>query len=329
MNTVVGVAWGGFTSEHDISKKSGATVFNALQNSTHEVFYIHITKTDWSVSDAAENKYDLEKADFSFTKKDQKITFDVIINMIHGAPGENGQLAGMLELLQIPQSSCSSYTAGLTYNKRDCLAVARSLNIPTARFYTLDQGDDYSTEAIEQTVGFPCFVKANRAGSSFGISKVYTVEDLPNAIENAFKEDTQVLIEAALVGREISVGVLKWKNEINVLPITEIISENDFFDYEAKYEGKSKEITPAQLPEAWAEAAIALSKKIYLKMGLEGVTRSEFIFEDGVPHLLEINTIPGMTLQSLIPQQLQAGGISLLEFLEELIAEALRKKEYL
>ena len=241
MNTVVGVAWGGFTSEHDISKKSGATVFNALQNSSHEVFYIQITKADWSVSDAAENEYNLDKADFSFTKKGEKITFDVIINMIHGAPGENGQLAGMLELLQIPQSSCSSYTAGLTYNKRDCLAVARSLNIPTARFYTLDQGDDYSTETIEQAVGFPCFVKANRAGSSFGISKVYNAKELPLAIENAFKEDHQVLIEAALVGREISVGVLKWKKKIKVLPITEIISENDFFDYEAKYEGKSKE----------------------------------------------------------------------------------------
>ena len=172
-------------------------------------------------------------------------------------------------------------------------------------------------------------MKANRAGSSFGISKVYTAEELPTAIENAFKEDTQVLIEAALVGREISVGVLKWKNKINVLPITEIVSENDFFDYEAKYEGKSKEITPAQLPEAWTEAAATLSKKIYQKMGLEGVTRSEFIFEDGIPHLLEINTIPGMTLQSLIPQQLEAAGISLLEFLEELIAETLRKKEYL
>ena len=329
MNTVVGVAWGGFTSEHDISKKSGATVFNALQNSSHEVFYIHITKTDWSVSDAAENEYNLDKADFSFTKKGKKITFDVIINMIHGAPGENGQLAGMLELLQIPQSSCSSYTAGLTYNKRDCLAVARSLNIPTARFYTLDQGDDYNTETIEQAVGFPCFVKANRAGSSFGISKVYNAKELPLAIENAFKEDHQVLIEAALVGREISVGVLKWKKEIKVLPITEIISENDFFDYEAKYEGKSKEITPAQLPEGWTEAAVTLSKKIYQKMGLEGVTRSEFIFENGIPHLLEVNTIPGMTLQSLIPQQLEADGISLLEFLEELIAEALRKKEYL
>ena len=329
MNTVVGIAWGGFTSEHDISKKSGSTVFNALKSSPHQVYKIHISKNDWYVTDDLENKYALNKTDFSFIKENQKLTFEVIINMIHGAPGENGQLAALLELLQIPQSSCSSYTAALTYNKRDCLAVLRSLNIPTARFFTLDQGDVYSLEAIETAVGFPCFVKANRAGSSFGIYKVYKKEDLKSAIEKAFEEDTQILIEATLEGREVSVGVLKWKNEIKVLPITEIISENDFFDYEAKYEGKSQEITPAQIPEAWTEAVTVLSKEIYQKIGLEGVTRSEFIFENNIPHLLEINSIPGMTLESIVPQQLERDGISMLDLLEELIAEALRKKEYL
>ena len=329
MNTVVGVAWGGFTSEHDISKKSGSTVFNALKSSPHQVYKIHISKNDWYVTDDLENKYALNKTDFSFIKENQKLTFEVIINMIHGAPGENGQLAALLELLKIPQSSCSSYIAALTYNKRDCLAVARSLNIPTARFFTLDQGDVYSLEAIETALGFPCFVKANRAGSSFGIYKVYKKEDLKSAIEKAFEEDTQILIEAALEGREVSVGVLKWKNEIKVLPITEIISENDFFDYEAKYEGKSQEITPAQIPEAWTEAVTVLSKEIYQKIGLEGVTRSEFIFENNIPHLLEINSIPGMTLESIVPQQLERDGISMLDLLEELITEALRKKEYL
>ena len=329
MNTVVGVAWGGFTSEHDISKKSGSTVFNALKSSPHQVYKIHISKNDWYVTDDLENKYALNKTDFSFIKENQKLTFEVIINMIHGAPGESGQLAALLELLQIPQSSCSSYTAALTYNKRDFLAVARSLNIPTARFFTLDQGDVYSLEAIETALGFPCFVKANRAGSSFGIYKVYKKEDLKSAIEKAFEEDTQILIEAALEGREVSVGVLKWKNEIKVLPITEIISENDFFDYEAKYEGKSQEITPAQIPEAWTEAVTVLSKEIYQKIGLEGITRSEFIFENNIPHLLEINSIPGMTLESIVPQQLERDGISMLDLLEELIAEALRKKEYL
>ena len=329
MDTVVGVAWGGFTSEHDISKKSGNTVFNELKSSSHQVYKIHISKNDWNVTDDLENKYVLNKADFSFVKENQKLTFEVIINMIHGAPGENGQLAAMLELLQIPQSSCSSYTAALTYNKRDCLAFARSLNIPTARFFTLDQGDVYSLEAIEKAVGFPCFVKANRAGSSFGIYKIYKKKDLNLAIEKAFEEDTQILIEAALEGREVSVGVLKWKNKIKVLPITEIISENDFFDYDAKYKGKSQEKTPAQIPLAWTQAVTVLSKEIYEKIGLEGITRSEFIFENDIPHLLEVNTIPGMTLESIVPQQLESEGILMLDFLEELIAEALRKKEYL
>jgi D-alanine-D-alanine ligase len=329
MNTVVGVALGGFTSEHNISNKSGNAVFNALQKSSFDLYKVHITRKDWSVSDRSRNVFKLNKGDFSFVKNGVSITFDVIVNMIHGAPGENGQLAGMLELLKIPQTSCSSYVAALTYNKRDCLAVARSSKIPTARFFTLDQGNEFTIEEIEKAVGFPCFVKANRAGSSFGVSKVYTAEELPSAIEKSFEEDNQVLIETALEGREFSVGVCKWKNKINVLPITEIISENDFFDYEAKYGGKSQEITPAKIPEEWERTLVGLSKKIYKQMGLEGVVRSEFIFENGIAHLLEINTIPGMTLESLIPQQLEASGISLTEFMEELISETMKKKKYL
>ena len=329
MSAIIGVAWGGFTSEYNISKKSGDAVFNALQTSPFEVYKIHITKNEWSVSGVSGKIYKLDKGDFSFVKEGESIVFDAIVNMIHGDPGENGQLAGMLELLKIPQTSCSSYVAALTYNKRDCLAVARSNKIPTARFFTLDQGDDFTIEEIEKAVGFPCFVKANRAGSSFGVYKVYTPEELPNAIEKSFEEDDQLLIEAALEGREVSVGVCKWENKIRVLPITEIISENDFFDYEAKYEGKSQEITPAKIPQAWKEALINLSSNIYKQMGLEGVVRSEFIFENGIPHLLEINTIPGMTPESLIPQQLKACGISLTDFLEELISETMKKKEYL
>ena len=329
MSAIIGVAWGGFTSEYNISKKSGDAVFNALQTSPFEVYKIHITKNEWEVSDVSGKIYKLDKGDFSFVKEGESIVFDAIVNMIHGDPGENGKLAGMLELLKIPQTSCSSYVAALTYNKRDCLAVARSNKIPTARFFTLDQGDDFTIEEIEKAVGFPCFVKANRAGSSFGVYKVYTPEELPNAIEKSFEEDDQLLIEAALEGREVSVGVCKWENKIRVLPITEIISENDFFDYEAKYEGKSQEITPAKIPQAWKEALIDLSSNIYKQMGLEGVVRSEFIFENGIPHLLEINTIPGMTPESLIPQQLKACEISLTDFLEELISETMKKKEYL
>ncbi len=246
--------------------------------------------------------------------------------MIHGAPGENGSFAGYLEMLGIPHTSCPSEVAALTYNKRDCLAVAAAMGIPTAKRYTLNLGEDISTNAIVDKVGLPCFVKANRAGSSFGVYKVYAKNELEPAIEKAFKEDHQLLIETALEGREITVGVLEWENSVKVLPITEIISENDFFDYQAKYEGKSTEITPAQLPTDWEESAKAMAKQLYIQMGLKGISRSEFIFQDGMPHLLEINTIPGMTLQSIIPQQAEAAGISLPKLLCGVIETSITKK---
>ena len=246
--------------------------------------------------------------------------------MIHGAPGENGQLAGYLEVLGIPHSSCSTAMAALTYDKRNCLAVANSLGIPSAKRLALNLGDKIELEDIINTVGLPCFVKANRAGSSFGVYKVTEAADLNAAIEEAFKEDDEILIEAALEGREITVGVLERKGETVVLPITEIVSENDFFDYEAKYEGKSEEITPANLPVTWETAAKRMAKKLYKSMGLKGITRSEFIFVDGQPHLLEINTIPGMTLQSIIPQQAAAAGISLTDLLTDLIETSILKK---
>ncbi len=329
MKIIVGIAWGGFSSEHDISKESGATVFNTLKNSSYELYKIHITKESWLVTDLEENCFTLNKDDFSFIKDEEHITFSVIVNMIHGAPGENGQLAALLELLNIPHTSCSSYVAALTYNKRDCLSVARSHKIRTAKYYTLNQGDSFSVKEIEKVVGFPCFVKANRAGSSFGVYKVYALEELSKAIEKAFKEDSELLIESALNGREVSVGVIRWKGEIMVLPITEIISENDFFDYEAKYNGKSQEVTPAQIPKKWEQKINRLSKEIYQTMKLDGVVRSEFIIENDIPHLLEINTVPGMTPQSIIPQQLKSAGISLKEYFEELIEQAVIKKTYL
>lgn len=326
MKKIIGVASGGFTSEREISKKSGQVVFNTLLDSSYECYQIDIALDQWTVEDATGNTYSLQKGNFGFTIDGQEKQFDCIVNMIHGAPGENGQFAGYLEMLNIPHSSCPTDVAALTYNKRDCLTVASAMGIPTAKRYRLNQGETISLDAIENKVGFPCFVKANRAGSSFGVYKVYDKKELMPAIEKAFEEDHQLLIESALEGREITVGVLEWKNDVHVLPITEIISENDFFDYQAKYEGKSTEITPAQLPTEWEASAKKMAKQLYIQMGLKGISRSEFIFQDGVPHLLEINTIPGMTLQSIIPQQAEAAGISLLNLLLGVIETSLAKK---
>ena len=326
MRKIIGVACGGYTSESTISKKSGAVVFEALQGSSYRCYLITIDKKQWTVADVEGNSYPLSNKDLSFRKGEETLHFDCIVNMIHGIPGENGELASLLESLQIPHTSCSPYEAGLTYSKKDCLVAAAKMGIPTAKRTSLEQGVSYATQSIIQQVGLPCFVKANQAGSSYGVFKVYDEKELKPAIDKAFLEDNQVLIESALDGREITVGVLEWEGKIKVLPITEIISENDFFDFEAKYEGKSKEITPAQLPEDWEKRAITMAKKLYTELNLKGITRSEFIFQEGIPHLLEINTIPGMTLQSIIPQQAEAAGLSLLALMEGVIASSIVKK---
>ena len=320
----VGVVCGGFSSEYEISIQSGKTVFSNLDRNLWETYLITIDSSDWTAIDDHNNKYIVSKGDFTLNDGQKNLELDVIFNAVHGAPGENGQLAALWELLEIPFSSTDSYNAALTFNKRDCLSVLRAWNVPTAKYFELNQGDPVDLEKIQKTVGLPCFVKANRAGSSFGVYKVNSVNELEGSIKEAFKEDHQLLIETALEGREVSVGVAKFNDTIEVFPITEIISENDFFDYAAKYEGKSQEITPAELPEHWQKAAENWSWLIYKKLGLKGVVRSEYIFVDGIPHLLEINTVPGMTAKSIIPQQLNAMGIELSDFFSYLLQTALK-----
>ena len=326
MKKIIGVVSGGYTSERGISQKSGRVVFEALLNTPFECYHIDIAQEAWTVRDANGTQHEINKSDFSILVNGENKSFDCVVNMIHGAPGENGQLAGYFELLNLPHTSCSSAMAALTYDKRNCLAVTDSFGIPSAKRMIFNEGDSVELDEIINTVGLPCFVKANRAGSSFGVYKVSEKTELNSALEGALKEDNELLIEAALEGREITVGVLERKGKIEVLPITEIISENDFFDYEAKYEGKSQEITPAKLPLEWEKAAKKMAEKIYKTMGLRGITRTEFIFIDGVPHLLEINTIPGMTLQSIIPQQAEAAGISMEDLLTDLIETSISKK---
>lgn len=322
----VGIVCGGFTTEWEISRKSGQTVFDTLSRDLWEVYLIVIRPEKWLVYDDQNNEYPFSIGDFTVEKSGKKIAIDVVFNAVHGSPGEDGQLAALFQLLKIPHTSCDSYSAGLTFNKRDCLAVLRDHNIPMATSYFFDAGDHIDEEAIIKAVGLPCFVKANRAGSSFGVFKVNEKEGLSTAIKGALEEDSQLIIESALEGREVSVGVTEWEGHIKVLPITEIISENDFFDYAAKYEGKAKEITPAKLLPEMEQAVCKTITEIYVKLGLKGITRSEFIFVDGVPHLLEVNTIPGLTEQSIIPQQLHAAGISLAAFFNHLIKTALKKK---
>jgi D-alanine-D-alanine ligase len=248
-----------------------------------------------------------------------KITFDCVFNAIHGTPGEDGLMQAYFELIGMPQSSCDYYQAALTFNKRDLLSVLKPYGIKTATSYYLNKGDHIDTDKIVKAVGLPCFVKPNKSGSSFGISKVKTAAELPIAIEVAYQEDNEIIIESFLDGTEVSVGVINYQGKVIVLPITEIVSENDFFDYEAKYQGKSQEITPARISEEMTQKVSEAAKRAYEILKMKGFSRSEFIFVDGEPHMLEMNTIPGLTTESLIPQQAKAAGISL----EDLFSNAI------
>ncbi|MFI2743870.1 D-alanine--D-alanine ligase [Zhouia sp. PK063] len=326
MKKRIAIIMGGYSSEYQVSLKSGNVVYDHLNKKDYEPYRVHIFKNKWVIVDDDKNEYTVNKHDFSVVINNAHITFDCVFNAIHGSPGEDGYMQAYLKLLDIPQTSCGFYQAALTFNKRDCLSVLKPYGIKCATSFYLNKGDVINTNAIISKVGLPCFVKANKAGSSFGVSKVKGIEELLPAIENSFNEDDEIIIESFLDGTEVSVGVINYKGETIVLPITEIVSENDFFDYEAKYLGKSQEITPARISDEMATKVSQTAKRVYEILKMEGFSRSEYIFVDGEPYLLEVNTIPGLTTESLLPQQAKAAGISLQELFGNAIEQALITK---
>ncbi len=321
----VAIVMGGYSSEYKISLTSGNVVFNNLNRTNYNPYRIHIFKEKWVYVDENDTEFPIDKNDFSVIVNGSKINFDVVFNAIHGTPGEDGLLQAYFELLNIPQTSCDYYQAALTFNKRDMLSVLKPYGIKTAESFYLNLGDEINVDTILSKVGLPCFVKPNKSGSSFGISKVKTVAEFLPAIENAYKEDDEIIIESFLDGTEVSVGVINYKGTVTVLPITEIVSENDFFDYEAKYLGKSKEITPARISDELKVKIEAVAKKAYEVLKMKGFSRSEFIIVNNEPYMLEMNTIPGLTTESILPQQAREAGISLPELFENAIELALKK----
>ncbi|WP_412560135.1 D-alanine--D-alanine ligase [Winogradskyella sp. MIT101101] len=325
MKKNIAIIMGGYSSEYEISLKSGNVVYNTLDKDKYNTYRIHIFKDKWVFVNDMNEEFPVDKNDFSVLVNETRISFDCVFNAIHGSPGEDGYMQAYFELIGVPQTSCSMYQAALTFNKRDLLATLKPFGIKTAENYYLDLGDTIDNGAIVAKVGLPCFVKANKAGSSFGISKVYKKEDLKAAIDKSFKEDNEIIIEQFLDGVEVSVGVISYKGETKVLPITEIVSENDFFDYAAKYEGKSQEITPARISDDYANKVRNEAKKIYEVLNMTGFTRSEFIFKNDEPYLLEVNTVPGLTNESILPQQAAKAGISMEDLFDNAIEEALNK----
>ena len=322
MQKNIAIVMGGYSSEVEISLKSGDVVYNSLDANKYTLYKVYILKDRWFVK-LDTQEYKIDKDDFSFVKKDIKVNFDCVFNAIHGNPGENGALVAYFDLLGIKHTSAPFYQMSLTFNKRDTLSVIKEYGIQTANSYYMHQRDEINTVKIIEKVGLPCFVKPNRSGSSFGISKVYKEENLEDAIMKACKEDEEILIESFLDGKEVSVGIIEYQGKIEVLPITEIVSENDFFDYEAKYKGKSKEITPARISDVEKKKVINTARKVYRVLNMSGFSRSEFILVDGEPYFLEINTVPGMTEESLLPQQAKEASISLTDLFDNAIQMAL------
>jgi D-alanine-D-alanine ligase len=327
MKKNIALITGGYSGEAVISYKSADTIYKNTDRDKYNVYMIDIHPEGWAYMDDNGSRTPVDKNDFSITVADKKILFDAVLVGLHGTPGEDGKLQGYFDCLGIPYTSCDAATSALTFNKRYTVAVASFAGIKVANSVHLFKNDTNNT-AIAAGLNLPVFVKPNNGGSSIGMSKVSKPEHLEAAIDKAFKEDEQVLVEEFISGREFTIGVFKSKGQIIALPITEIISKNEFFDFEAKYEGASDEITPAEVAEATANKVRDIAKKAYNIFNCKGVVRMDFIYkeEDGHPYLLEINTVPGQSAASLVPQQVAAMGWSLKEFYTALIEECLEQK---
>jgi len=326
MKKNIAIIMGGYSSEVDISLMSGKVVYQNISKDIYNTYNIHILKKKWVLVDDHENEYPINKHDFSAEINGKKITFDCVFNAIHGTPGEDGIILAYFELIGLKHTSAPFYQMALTFNKRDCLSVVKQYGIKTATSYLLNEGDEINIEKIIDKVGLPCFVKPNKAGSSFGISKVKKTEEMMIAIEKAFKEDSEILIESFLDGPEITIGVLEFEGKIKVLPMTEIVTKNEFFDYEAKYLGESEEITPAHISDENHQKLEKVATQVYQILNMRGFSRAEYILVNNEPYFLEINSVPGLTAASIIPQQAAEAGISLPTLFHNAIEMALNQQ---
>lgn len=308
----IAVVMGGYSAEKIISMKSGEVVMKHLQCDEFHPYSVVIDKNGWNLIENGQS-HPINKEDFSGNLNGVNIQFDVVFIAIHGTPGEDGKLQSYLDKLNIPYTTSSAKAAALSFNKGKCNNFLRTKGILCAPSYLITKGEEIKEIDILERVGLPCFVKPNKNGSSFGVSKVAKSDALKTAINKAFKYGEEVLIESFMEGAEVTCGAINFGGELRTFPATEIISENDFFDFEAKYEGKSKEITPARLSAEVAQKVAEQTKRIYTLLNLDGIARVDFIIQNNEPYIIEANTVPGFSEESIIPQQAEYMGISLKE----------------
>lgn len=327
MKKNIAVVWGGYSSEAVVSAKSMAGICSFLDKEKYNVYKVKIDKKEWSV-EWDNTTYPVDKNDFSFTNevKGEKIRFDFAYIIIHGTPGEDGHLQAYFEILDIPYSTCDMMASALTFNKYICNKFLKNFGILVADSTHINRTDKYDVNTIVAQLNLPLFVKPNTGGSSFATTKVKNIDELAPAIETAFGEAKEVIIESFIKGREITCGCYKVTGKEVVFPITEVITSNDFFDYKAKYEGQVSEITPADITESLTKEIQALTLKIYDWVGAKGIIRVDYIItEENKPFMLEVNTTPGMTHTSFIPQQIAAAGLNITEVLTEIIEDEYKK----
>lgn len=326
MKKKIALVTGGLSGEAQISYKSAVTVGNNIDRTKYDVFKIDINPTGWWYIAADGSQSPVNRNDFSIVDNGVTIKVDAVLLCIHGTPGEDGKLQGYFDMLGIRYTSCDAATSALTMNKRYTVAVAAFGGINVAKSMHLFRHTPIAATEILAHLQLPLFVKPNSGGSSIGMSKVTQANELEAALEKAFKEDAQILVEEFISGREFTIGVFKQAGVIQVLPITEIKTYNEFFDFEAKYQGKSKETTPAEIDDIMKERLAAAAKRVYEIFNCRGVVRIDFIYDThtGKPYMLEVNTVPGQSEASVIPQQVKAMGMSLTEFYSAVIEEALR-----
>jgi len=321
MKQKIAILAGGFSSEWEISLKSADIVYKNLNRSIYEPYIVVVRKDQWYVIDG-EDEHNLDLNYFGFLKNGKKVRFDLVFNAIHGDPGENGKLQGYMESKGIMHTSCSQSLSALTFNKWQCNTVLQKMGFDCAKSILLDENDEVVPEEIINDLGLPLFVKPNSAGSSFGVSKVTSSDELEPAIKRAFSEGSDVILESFMEGTELGCGVFNYKGKITALTPTEIRTENEFFDYEAKYEGKSQEITPAEISDEMTIRVKEISASVYKKLHARGIIRIDFIIIKDKPHIIEVNTIPGLSAESIVPQQVAYDGIELSDFFGMLHEEA-------
>lgn len=318
MRKIVAIAAGGDSAEVEISLLSAQTIYENLDRSKYEGILVKMVKGKWEAIINNES-YPINKNDFSFQFEEKKIKFDYVFMMIHGTPGEDGKLQAYFDLLNIPYSSPDHISSTLTFNKWYCNTLLSQLGFPVAHSVYLRRGDWVNEEEIIEQLGLPCFVKPCSCGSSYGVSKVKSKEGLLSAISKAFEFDHEIMIENELKGKEVTCGVYRKKGKVVPLPITQIIPEGEFFDYAAKYQGASQEITPARINEDIYTQVQNTTAKIYEKLNLRGVIRVDFMLVEDTAFVIELNTVPGMSKGSLVPQQVAAAKLNLTDFLNDII----------